>query len=101
VVRSASSASPAYPLDLLKQHVEGMVRVRYVVDTTGFADPTSLEVVESSHPGFLASVKDALPYMRFSPAKIGDRKVRQLVEQPFSFHITNPAPAATNGKAKP
>ena len=101
VVRSASSAAPAYPLDLLKQHIEGLVRVRYVVDTTGFADPSSLEVVESSNPGFLTSVKEALPYMRFSPAKIGNTKVRQLVEQPFSFHITNPAPAAVSGKAKP
>ncbi len=99
VVRSASSAAPAYPLDLLNKHVEGLVRVRYVVDTTGFADPASIEVVESSHPEFLASVRDVLPYMRFSPAKIGDKKVRQLVEQPFSFHIATPA-AATN-KAKP
>jgi TonB family protein len=96
VVRSASSAAPAYPLDLFKQRVEGRVRVRYVVDTTGFADPTSLEVVESSHPAFLASVRDVLPYMRFTPAKIGSKKVRQMVEQPFSFHIQD-APV----KAKP
>jgi outer membrane biosynthesis protein TonB len=100
VVRSASSAAPAYPFDLLKQHVEGLVRVRYVVDTTGFADPASLEVVESTNPEFLASVREVLPYMRFSPAKIGDKKVRQLVEQPFSFHIATPTPGPI-GRAKP
>jgi protein TonB len=97
VVRSASSAAPAYPLDLFKQRVEGRVRVRYIVDTTGFADPASLEVVESTHPQFLASVREVLPYMRFTPAKIGARKVRQMVEQPFSFHIQD-GPAT---KAKP
>lgn len=100
VVRSTSSAAPAYPLDLLKQHIEGTVRVRYVVDTTGFADPASIEVIESTNPEFLQSVRDALPYMRFSPAKIGDRKVRQLVEQPFSFHIAPSVDGPVN-KTKP
>lgn len=93
VARSANSAAPAYPLDLLQAKIEGMVRVRYVVDTTGFADPASLEIVESTNAGFTSAVRDVLPYMRFSPAKIGDKKVRQLVEQPFSFHITQAAPS--------
>jgi len=34
-------------------------------------------------------VREALPYMRFEPARIGALKVRQLVEQQFSFKITN------------
>ena len=38
VVRSQSSAAPAYPLDLLTKKVQGSVNARYVVDTTGFAD---------------------------------------------------------------
>lgn len=97
VVRSQSSAAPAYPLELLSKHVEGTVIARYIVDTTGFADTTSFEVVSSTNPGFIRSVRDALPYMRFSPAKIGIHKVRQLVEQPFSFRI---APSASGG-AKP
>jgi protein TonB len=33
-------------------------------------------------------VKNALPRMRFIPAEVGDKKVRQLVQQPFSFAIT-------------
>lgn len=93
VMRSESSAAPAYPLDLLKQHIEGGVVVRYVVDTTGFADTTSLVIVSSTNPGFAQSVREALPYMRFSPAKIGSTKVRQLVQQPFSFRIATPVAA--------
>jgi TonB family protein len=94
VVRSQSSAAPAYPLALLEKKIEGMVLTRYVVDTTGFADTTSFEVIRSTHPGFVQAVREALPYMRFSPAKIGSVRVRQLVEQPFTFKIT-PAVAAT------
>jgi TonB family protein len=88
VVRSQLSAAPAYPLDLLAKHVEGMAVVRYVVDTTGFADTESFTIVRATDPGFARAVREALPYMRFSPAKIGLRKVRQLVEQPFTFKIS-------------
>ena len=96
-VRSQLSAGPAYPLDLLAKHVEGMALVRYVVDTTGFADTESFTVIRATDPAFAHAVRDALPYMRFSPAKIGQKKVRQLVEQPFMFKI---APNLANG-AKP
>jgi TonB family protein len=98
VVRSASSASPAYPLDLLEKHIEGFVLARYVVDTTGFADVTSLQVLKATHPGFEQAVRDALPYMRFSAAKLGTQKVRQLVEQTFTFRIAGPVVA---GAPKP
>jgi hypothetical protein len=95
-VRSLSSASPAYPLDLLKNHIEGTVKVRFIVDTTGFADTTSFEVLNVTNEGFVKAVREALPYMRFSSAKIGTMKVRQLVEQPFTFKIATPPP--TPGK---
>lgn len=98
VVRSASSAAPAYPLELLEKHVEGFVLARYVVDTTGFADSASLDVLKATDPGFEHSVREALPYMRFSPAKIGKQKVRQLVEQTFTFRIAAPVVA---GAPKP
>ncbi len=91
VVRSASSAAPAYPAKLLAEHVEGFVNARYVVDTTGFADTTTFVVLQTTDPGFTAAVREALPHMRFQPAKIGEMKVRQLVQQQFSFHIADSA----------
>ena len=87
VVRLSSSAAPAYPLKLLQQHVMGYVNARYTVDTTGFADTTSFVVLTATNPEFVTAVREALPYMRFQPAKIGTTKVRQLVEQQFSFRI--------------
>jgi hypothetical protein len=94
VVRSANSAAPAYPLKLLNAHIMGSVSARYVVDTTGFADTSSFNVLSATNPEFVTAVKEALPYMRFQPAKIGGMKVRQLVEQQFSFKITDSTTAA-------
>jgi hypothetical protein len=94
VVRASNSAAPAYPLKLLEAHVMGSVAARYIVDTTGFADTTSFTVLTATHPEFVAAVREALPYMRFQPAKIGSLKVRQLVEQQFSFKINDTSVAA-------
>ena len=49
-------------------------------------------------PEFVVAVKDALPYMRFSPAKIGRMKVKQLVQQQFSFKINDTAVVAPKKK---
>jgi len=89
VVRSSNSAAPAYPLSLLQAHIMGSVSAQYVVDTTGFADTASFTVIKATHPDFVKAVREALPYMRFQPAKIGTMKVRQLVEQQFSFRIAD------------
>jgi protein TonB len=92
VVRDPLSAAPAYPEPLREQSLSGSVLARYVVDTTGRADMTSFVVVRSTHPLFTAAVREALPQSRFTPAKIGQRVVRQLVEQEFYFRLS---PAVT------
>jgi TonB family protein len=98
VARSENSAAPAYPLKLLSEHITGSVLARYVVDTTGFADSASFRVMKSTNAAFENAVREALPYMRFRPAKIGTAKVRQLVEQTFSFRI---AESLDSASAKP
>jgi len=85
--QAPNSATPAYP-DILRQAgVEGEALVSFVVDTAGRIDVASFKVVRSTHELFAVAVRNALPRMRFLPAEIGDRKVRQLVQQPFSFAI--------------
>lgn len=91
VARTASSAAPAYPLKLLEKHISGYVNAQYIVDTTGFADTTSFVVLSATNPEFTTAVRDVLPYMRFEPARIGIAKVRQLVQQQFTFKITEAA----------
>ncbi|HEY0970873.1 MAG TPA: energy transducer TonB [Gemmatimonadales bacterium] len=86
-VMPLDAVSPSYPAMLRSRGTEGRVVVRFVVDTTGRVEEGSIEVVESSHDLFTASVRRALAGMRFSPAEIGGRRVRQLVQQPFVFEI--------------
>jgi len=88
VVPAPGSVSPRYP-DMLRQAgVEGEVLAQFVVDTTGKAEPGSLKILKSSHDMFVQSVKNALPNMKFIPAEVGGRKVKQLVQQPFTFSIS-------------
>jgi periplasmic protein TonB len=88
VVPAPGSISPRYP-DMLRQAgVEGEVLAQFVVDTTGKAEAGSLKILKSSHDMFVQSVKNALPNMKFIPAEVGGRKVKQLVQQPFTFSIS-------------
>lgn len=88
--RDPSSAAPSYPAELLKKNVEGYVSARYVVDTTGSADAATLAVLYATDPLFVQAVRDALPFMRFEPARLHGNKVRQLVQQQFTFRIVPP-----------
>lgn len=87
VMQAPGSATPQYP-DILRQAgVEGDVLVTFVVDTTGRAEPASLKILRSTHELFTKAVRSALPRMRFIPAEVGGKKVKQLVQQPFTFTI--------------
>ena len=91
--RTAGSAAPAYPPELMKLGTEGRVYIRFVVDSSGRADPTSIEVLHSTHPLFAEAVRSTVPMMRFTPAMVGGRRVRQAVEQNFEFRITQTSSA--------
>ena len=87
VARYDDSAAPPYPSSMLLKHMEGTVAIQYIVDTTGFADTSSVVVLAATHPDFATSVRNTLPVMHFRPAVMNARKVRQLVQQLFSFKI--------------
>ena len=73
---------------LKSANVEGEVLAQFVVDTTGRADMSTFKVLKSSHELFTTAVRNVLPQMRFYPAEIGGRKVKQMVQQPFTFALT-------------
>jgi TonB family protein len=79
--------APDYPANLRDRNISGIVLMQYVVDTLGCVEPGSMRVLQSSHPDFEQAVREALPRMRFNPAEISGRKVRQVVQQPFIFNI--------------
>ena len=82
------SAAPAYPPAMLAQNTQGLVRAEFVVSQEGYVDTLSVRVIQSTHAEFTRAVMDALPFMRFKPAKIGNAVVSQLVAQEFRFEIT-------------
>ena len=81
-------ASPAYPSMLARAGVEGAVLMQFVVDTLGRVERESMRAVRTDNPLFEQSVRDALARMRFIPAEAHGRKVRQLVQQPYTFALT-------------
>lgn len=88
MMRIVSSAKPRYPESLRQAGIGGRVVVRFVVDTLGRIDMSTVEVLESTHDRFSVSVRDVLPAFRFKPSEAGGRRVRSLAEMPFEFAVT-------------
>jgi hypothetical protein len=85
--RYSWSAAPAYPQSMLDAKKDGYVKAQWVVDENGYADTTTLKLLDWTSDEFAKAVRDALPFMRFSPAKVGSTVVKQIVEQEFTFKI--------------
>ena len=83
-----NNSAPRYPDMLRSANVEGEVLAQFVVDTTGRADMGSLHILKSTHDLFTSAVKTSLPNMKFYPAEVGGKKVKQLVQMPFTFSLT-------------
>lgn len=87
VALDARSPMPRYPQLLRDAGVEGETLLRFVVDTLGRVEPGTVRVVQATHPAFALAVQAVLPQMRFAPARIGEKRVRQLVEFPLQFRL--------------
>jgi periplasmic protein TonB len=88
-VQKIGGEAPEYPSMLRDSGVEGEVLAQFVVNESGRYESGTLKILKSSNPAFTAAVKDALPRMKFSAAQIGGKKVQQLVQMPFQFHIAH------------
>ena len=78
---------PEYPSALRSAGIEGRVVAEFVVTELGRADPLSLRIISATNDSFAASIRQALPRMRFRPARIGQHTVPQLVQQQFVFRL--------------
>ena len=86
-VTPLNNAPPEYPGMLRSQGTTGTVMAQFVVGPDGTADVSTFRILGSPHDLFSAAVRNALPKMRFTPAEVGGRKVKQLVQQPFVFDL--------------
>jgi TonB family protein len=101
VLRDPMSAAPEYPRSMLDRGIEGSASVRFVVDTDGVVDTVTYRVLRATHADFAVAVRVALKGMRFRPAIRAGNKVRQLVEQTFSFKIAPKDSLLTPPRPKP
>jgi periplasmic protein TonB len=82
-----NQSGPAYPAALKSRNIEGRVEAQFMVDTTGRVDLSTFKLInaDSANTAFVEAVKESLGRTNFSPAELGGRKVRQLVQQSFYF----------------
>lgn len=74
-----------YPRLLLEAGVAGRVTLQFIVDTAGLVEPTSIEVVATTHEAFAGAAREGILEARFVPARYGGHTVRQLSKMPISF----------------
>lgn len=84
----AAAPVPIYPEALRAAGIEGKVIAEFIVDERGLVESDSVRFVQSDNTLFEASVRNVLKRMRFAPAEIAGKKVRQLVQMPFVFTIS-------------
>lgn len=98
--RDPESAAPVYPPLMVEKEIEGSALIRFVVDSTGSIDFATVQIIRATNPLFAQAVTDAMPGMRFHPAKAGNKAVRQLAEQLFRFQLQRPTAASAPPAAK-
>jgi len=76
-----------YPNLLRQAGIQGRVIVRAVIDTTGRAEPGSVQVLESPHPGFDQAARNAVLQARFRGGRFRGRAVRVVITLPVNFRM--------------
>jgi hypothetical protein len=99
-VRDPDSAAPAYPSVMMQKGIAGHATMRFVIDSTGMIDLSTVTLLDASHAEFVQAVREAMPKMRFHPAKMGLQAVRQLAEQLFKFELKKVASSESAAASK-
>jgi TonB family protein len=84
--------APDYPSDARAIGMGGPVLVEFVVDTTGAVERRSWGVVAASVPELADAVLRAVSRLRFEPARVAGRPVRQLVMLAARFQASGRVP---------
>jgi len=86
---SAPPLDRDYPTLLRQAGIKGRVVIEAVIDTTGKAELTSIEVVQTPHPGFNEAAKRWMTRALFRPARKDGKPVRVLVWQAIDYSLTS------------
>lgn len=77
---------PEYPTKARRLNIQGSVKVRLVVDSSGL--PRNCEVISATPDGYFEDAAlTAAQNMRFAPGKLNGQAVNTLVVIPFAFSL--------------
>ena len=82
-----SQVAPAYPPELRKAKIGGVVNVLFVIDVDGHVEEARVE--NSSRPEFEKPSLDAVRKWRFRPGEKEGKPVRIFVRRPITFHVSS------------
>ncbi len=82
---------PKYPEIARKAGIEGVVWLKFVVDTSGNVRPSNIKVVKNTtgNSGCVEAAIEAVKKWKFSPAYQRDKPVKVWVTIPFKFYLKN------------
>ncbi|MGH8019724.1 MAG: TonB family protein [Opitutaceae bacterium] len=81
--RPVKVVQPAFPAELVADHLSGQATVRLVVRADGSV--TDVEVVSASHPAFGFAAATAVAEWQFTPGQKNGEKVNTVVQIPMQF----------------
>lgn len=83
-----------YPREPQAADIQGSVLLRFVVDTMGYVEPLSVEVLSSTHERFERPATTVIRGCRFRPGRVRSWAVRTRVDMPIKFTPTVRSPVA-------
>ncbi len=82
---SLSNEPPRFPALAADGEIEGLVRLRFIVDSDGAVTVRSVKVIKSPHDVLTSSAVAAVRKWHGEPARIGHAAVAELVTHDFLF----------------
>lgn len=84
---AVSQVAPAYPPELRKAKVEGLVTLVFILSEEGRVEDARVE--NSSRPEFEKPALEAIRKWRFRPGEKDGKPVRTFLRQPMRFRVTS------------
>ncbi|MDQ6737896.1 MAG: hypothetical protein M3Z30_09380 [Gemmatimonadota bacterium] len=96
----ADGVRPRYPVGATLQHGDVRITAQFIVERTGIVDTASAMFEDNAPAPFVASVREALPAMRYTPARKNGMNVAEEITETFAFGVANTeAPANDSATA--
>ena len=76
-----------YPDNLRARRISGRVVLQFVIGSDGRAVQSTLSILRGEYRDFIMTAVDAVPEMRFKPARVADCDLPVLVRVPVEFNI--------------